>query len=285
MPLKPEELTEEEYEVIIVDKKGDIVQRQKHRCMTYIQDLGNGVILEMVQIPAGFFTMGTTDFSGYSDERPHRQVRILSFYMSKYLITQEQWEIVTRKRKPYRCIGPKRPVDRVSWNDGNDFCKILSKKSGNLYRLPTEAEWEYACRAGTRTAFHYGETITTDLANYVGEHTYLLEPKGIYRHVSTDVGSFPPNAFGLYDMHGNEWEWCADDWHENYSGAPFDGSAWKDRIESAYKVMRGGSWHEPPVNCRSAARLRMDANEAEDLFGFRVAATAGQMDDLRTDHI
>ena len=151
------------------------------------------------------------------------------------------------------------------------FCKALSKKSGRPYRLPGEAEWEYACRAGSGTAFHFGETITTDLANYVGEFTYQNEPKGIYRHVSTEVGQFPPNAFGLYDMHGNIWEWCADDWHDNYTGAPVDGSAWKSRYETVFRVLRGGSWHEPPINCRSATRLKMDAREADDLFGFRVA--------------
>lgn len=139
--------------------------------------------------------------------------------------------------------------------------------------MPAEAEWEYACRAGTRTPFYFGETITTELANFVGEHHYQSESKGIYRHESTDAGSFPPNASGLHDMHGNVWEWCADDWHDDYSGSPIDGKAWIGGKSTADKVMRGGSWHEPPENCRSAARLKMNEKEAEDFFGFRVALT------------
>jgi formylglycine-generating enzyme required for sulfatase activity len=261
----------EEFEVVSVNKNGEIFYRQKHHCTTIIEDLGGGHKLEMVEIPGGMFKMGTSGFSPFDDEKPSHQVRILSFLMSKYPITQQQWEIVTNKVLPYRTKGPKRPVDRVSWNDANEFCRKLSKKSGTPYRLPSEAEWEYACRAGTQTPFHYGETITTELANYVGEHIYQFEPKGIYRHESTDVGSFPPNAFGLYDMHGNIWEWCADDWHDDYSGAPFDGIVWNNKDDPNHKVMRGGSWHEPPVNCRSATRLKMEKKEAEDLFGFRVA--------------
>jgi formylglycine-generating enzyme required for sulfatase activity len=226
----------------------------------------------MVEIPSGIFTMGAIISDGYPDERPPHQVRVSSFRMGKVPVTQEQWKAIMKKDKPYRSKGPRRPVDRVSWKDASEFCRKLSKKTGKPYRLPSEAEWEYACRAGTRTPFHYGETITTGLVNYVGEHRYLLEPKGIYRHASTDVGAFPPNAFGLYDMHGNIWEWCADEWHEDYSGAPADGSAWRNGNEPTYKVMRGGSWHEPPGICRSVTRLRMEENEAEDTFGFRVAA-------------
>ncbi|MBN1877274.1 MAG: formylglycine-generating enzyme family protein, partial [Anaerolineae bacterium] len=115
-----------------------------------------------------------------------------------------------------------------------------------------------------------GPTLTTDLANYVGIHTYLDEPEGIYRHVTTDVGSFPPNAFGLYDMHGNVWEWCADAWHDDYMGAPTDGSVW-EQTSATYRVLRGGCWHDPPTLCRSAARLKYTPNDGEDYFGFRVA--------------
>jgi formylglycine-generating enzyme required for sulfatase activity len=161
-------------------------------------------------------------------------------------------------------------VDRVSWYDAREFCERLSERTGRVYRLPSEAEWEYACRARTTTPFYFGETITTDLANYVGEHIYRSEPKGIYRHETTEVGSFPPNAFGLYDMHGNVWEWCADAWHDNYVGAPADGSVWESRSGSQ-RVLRGGCWHDPPGLCRSAARLKHVPHEGEDFFGFRVA--------------
>jgi formylglycine-generating enzyme required for sulfatase activity len=147
----------------------------------------------------------------------------------------------------------------------------LSKKAGRTYRLPSEAEWEYACRAGTAGAFCFGPTLTTDLANYVGEHTFGLEPKGLYRHETTSVGSFPANAFGVYDMHGNVWEWCADAWHEDYSDAPADGSAWK-RGGASQRVLRGGGWHDPPDLCRSAARLKFEPSDAEDFVGFRVVS-------------
>jgi formylglycine-generating enzyme required for sulfatase activity len=166
------------------------------------------------------------------------------------------------------------PADQWCYSPGEHFAHRMVLPPDYLdrtgYRLPTEAEWEYACRAGTSTPFYCGETLTTDLANYVGEHTYRSEPKGVYRHATTEVGSFPPNAYGLYDMHGNVWEWCADAWHDDYSGAPSDSSIWLDR-RSQLRVLRGGGWHEPPVLCSSAARLRQDAAEADDLFGFRVA--------------
>ena len=267
----PPELGIEEFETVMVNQYGEIIQHKKCRCKTYLEDLGGGMSLELVEVPGEAFMMGTGGFGGYEDERPSHWVQVPAFLIGKYPVTQQQWNQVTRKEKPFRSMGPWRPADRISWMDAEAFCKALSKKSGRPYRLPGEAEWEYACRAGSGTAFHFGETITTDLANYVGEFTYQNEPKGIYRHVSTEVGQFPPNAFGLYDMHGNIWEWCADDWHDNYTGAPVDGSAWKSRYETVYRVLRGGSWHEPPINCRSATRLKMDAREADDLFGFRVA--------------
>jgi serine/threonine protein kinase len=120
------------------------------------------------------------------------------------------------------------------------ICEKLSQKTGKTYRLPSEAEWEYACRAGTTTPFYFGETITTDLVNYNGNSTYASAPKGQYRQQTTPVGSFPPNAFGLYDMHGNVWEWCQDHWHDNYNGAPTDGSAWTDDNDNRSRLLRGG---------------------------------------------
>jgi len=171
---------------------------------------------------------------------------------------------------PCRCRSDDLPVDRVSWHDAQAFCSRLSNLSGRAYRLPAEAEWEYACRAGTRTPFAFGETLTTDLANYVGEHIFRSEPKGSYRHVATKGGTFPPNAYGLGDMHGNVWEWCADDYHLNYLGAPSDGRPWY-MARARERVLRGGCWHDPPWLCRSAARLAQPPGEAEDYFGFRVA--------------
>ena len=137
--------------------------------------------------------------------------------------------------------------------------------------MPSEAEWEYACRAGTTTPFYFGETISSDLANYRSDFTYSNGPKGTYRKQSTEVDQFPPNASGLYDMHGNVLEWCADHWHDNYSGAPVDGSAWLVPGESENRrILRGGSWGLSPVGCRSASRL-WDAPDYIDFYvGFRV---------------
>ncbi len=260
------------FETVTVNVFGEIVERQPCVAEEFVENLGGGVTLEMVVIPSGRFLMGSCAGVGYDDECPQHSVRIPAFLVGKYTVTQEQWAAVMTWAPPYRCAGARHPVDRVSWNDGQEFCRRLSKKLGRSYRLPSEAEWEYACRAGSATPFCYGETIITQLANYVGEYSFRSEPKGVYRHGTTEVGSFPANAFGIYDMHGNVWEWCADSWHDNYAGAPGDGSAWQGRT-GAERVLRGGCWHDPPNLCRSAARLRSAAHEGEDFFGFRVALT------------
>lgn len=259
-----------EFEVVIVNEQGEVILRQTHRAQQFVEELGNGVTLEMISIPKGRFLMGARAGLGYPDEYPQHSVGVGSFLMGKYPVTQEQWEAVMEWTPSYRCQGRKRPVDRVCWRDAVEFCERLSAKAKRAYRLPSEAEWEYACCARTTTPFYFGETITTDLANYVGEHIYRSEPAGVYRHMTTDVGSFPPNAFGLHDMHGNVWEWCADTWHDDYVGAPTDGSVWENGVASP-RVLRGGCWHDPPDLCRSAARLKPASNEGEDYFGFRVA--------------
>lgn len=261
-----------EFEVPTVDDRGQIVKRQAHSAQQFVEALGEGIVLEMVAVPGGTFLMGSRAGHGYEDEYPAHSVRVPPFFLGKYPLTQVQWQAVMGRLPPCRGQGPRRPVDRVSWHDAIQFCARLSQHTGRAYRLPSEAEWEYACRAGTTTPFYCGPTITTDLANYVGAHTYLAEPEGVYRHETTEGGRFPPNAFGLYDMHGNVWEWCADDWHDGYTGAPTDGSAWV-RQDAAHRVMRGGSWHDPPRLCRCAARLKQAPNEGEDFFGFRVALT------------
>ena len=208
--------------------------------------------------------------------------------MGKYSVTQEQWyaiALATRVKvdidlnpDPSYFKGDDRPVTNVNWDQCVEFCKRLSKLTGRDYRLPSEAQWEYAIRAGTTTPFYFGETITTDLANYRGVDleyqgqiylgTYASEPKGQYRGKTTPLGQFPPNAFGLYDMHGNVWEWCADDWHDNYNGAPNDGSAWISSDNNTTKIIRGGSYAYDPRFCRSASR---SLNFARDYYyGFRV---------------
>ncbi|MDE5123725.1 MAG: formylglycine-generating enzyme family protein, partial [Trichodesmium sp. St19_bin1] len=165
------------------------------------------------------------------------------------------------------------PVERVSWNNATEFCEKLSKKTGRDYRLPSEAEWEYTCRAGTTTPFYFGETITGELANYEASETYADEPKREYREQTTPVGQFPPNAFGLYDMHGNVWEFCQDVWHSNYDGTPVDGSAWVNGGNSSLRVARGGSWVNYPRWCRSAFRFSYNSVVAVNAnMGFRVVS-------------
>ena len=223
----------------------------------------------MIAIPGGKFLMGTEDeeierlvkeydWEGFRREKPQHEVTVQPFLMGKYPITQAQYQEVMGKNPSY-FKGDNRPVERVSWNDAVEFCQRLSKQTVQEYRLPTEAEWEYACRAGTTTPYHFGETITDKLANYdgnVGE--------------TTSVGQFPPNAFGLYDMHGNIWEWCQDNWHDNYEDAPNDGRVWVSGVGSM-KVVRGGSWYRLPRGCRSASRSGDFPDLTDDHYGFRVA--------------
>ncbi|QIR40310.1 formylglycine-generating enzyme family protein [Tolypothrix sp. PCC 7910] len=257
--------------------------RERRQAQHYIEDLGTGVKLEMVLIPGGSFMMGSPeDEEGHSSaESPQHSVTIKPFFMGQYPVTQAQWQAVASLPKikqqlkpiPSNFKGTDRPVENISWDDAVEFCDRLTRKTKRKYRLPSEAEWEYACRAGTSTPFHFGETITTDLANYDGNYTYGDAPKGVYREETTPVGNFGvANAFGLYDMHGNVREWCMDNWHENYKGAPTDGSAWLiDNDNNSFRLLRGGSWLFYPANCRSASRDNYDADFRIDYIGFRVA--------------
>ncbi len=269
-----------QFEIVIVNRRGEITSRKRSQAQFFAENLGGGVILEMVAISGGTFLMGSpkTEEGRYDDESPQHTVRVAPFFMAKYPVTQAQWKAVAAFPKinidlnpePSYFKGANRPVENVSWDEAVEFCARLAKKTGKTYRLPSEAEWEYACRAGTTTPFHFGETITTDLANYNGSVTYASEPKGIYRQKTTDVGSFPPNGFGLYDMHGNVWEWCADTWHENYQGAPAGGSVWESGGNQDSRVLRGGSWDLSAVYCRSAPRFGSSAGYRHGYLGFRV---------------
>jgi len=233
-------------------------------------DLGKGVKLKMVLIPPGEFMMGSPDNEeGRGDEEgPQHRVRISKgFYLGVYEVTQEQYQAVMGTNPSY-FKGAKNPVECVLWDECQEFCKKLSARAGVAARLPTEAEWEYACRAGTTTPFHFGETISTDLANYDGDYTYGKGRKGEYRGKTMPVGSFPPNAWGLHDMHGNVWEWCKDTWHSGYKGAPSDGSAWAGG--EAARVVRGGCWYSYPQFCRSSYRLWFHPGIRDSSLGFRV---------------
>jgi len=261
-----------------------IVKHHQKRAYRFTEDLGNGVELEMVAIPSGSFLMGSPkdEPEQRSSESPQHRVAVKSFLMGKYPVTQAQWQAVAAlppvntelNSNPSTFKGASRPVEEVSWYDAVEFCARLSQKTGRQYRLPSEAEWEYACRAGTTTPFHFGETITTDLANYNGDYIYGSGSKGKFSEETTPVGSFGvANDFGLYDMHGNVLEWCADHWHENYEGAPTDGSAWVDDNENKnrYRLLRGGSWISLPELCRSACRFNSRPGSfLVNLIGFRL---------------
>ena len=235
------------------------------------ENLGNGVVLEMVAIPGGKFLMGSPEGQGYDRERPQHQVTIQPFYMGKYPVTQAQWERVAYlpkvkidlRSKPSHFQGANLPVENVSWHDAQEFCVRLSKATGKLYRLPSEAEWEYACRANTTTPYYFGDTITTDLVNHRNKYGQ-----------TTEVGKFPPNAFGLYDMHGNVWEWCEDGWHKNYINAPIwpnSSIAWMSNDNN--RVLRGGQWYLNPSYCRSASRSYNSGDRRNKDNGFRLVVS------------
>jgi formylglycine-generating enzyme required for sulfatase activity len=286
----------------------------------------DGLELTMLKIPAGSFLMGSPQGEeGRIDaEGPQHRVEIGEFLMGQTPITQAQWRVVAGWQPPdgeswgrMLKLNPsyfqssdkrksgnfglfdgeentdQRPVEQVSWEDAIEFCKRLSKCTGRNYSLPSEAQWEYACRAGSSTPFHFGETISSELANYDGRRTYSDGPSGEYRGQTrpvgmfsanaSDVKPFPANAWGLYDMHGNVWEWCLDQWHSNYDldRVPKDGSAWLEadaKQANDYKddrfikrLLRGGSWDNHPGDCRSAFRSHYKpGNVLIDSGGLRV---------------
>ena len=277
------------------------------------EPLENAIALTMLWIPSGRFWMGSPaqEPDREDDEGPLHLVQLEGFFMGQAPITQAQWREVAgwqprdgeswgrelqlnpsyfhagygEKGGNARLLAgelntDQRPVEQVSWEDAIEFCNRLSQRTGRHYSLPSEAQWEYACRAGSSTPFNFGETINTELANYNGNHAYGDFPKGKYRKQTTPVGMFPANAWGLRDMHGNVWEWCLDQWHDNYEGAPKDGSAWvdadttradvnkDDRLIS--RLLRGGSWFSLPGSCRSAFRLHHRPGLVISYVGLRV---------------
>ncbi|MEO1622874.1 MAG: formylglycine-generating enzyme family protein [Cyanobacteria bacterium J06632_3] len=296
------------------DTKPELVVRYRERqAQFFIEDsltLGSEQTpLDMVLIPAGEFLMGSPpdelgrdvygklndDFKDVDVEGPQHVVTLPSFFMGKYPITQAQWRAVAKlpslKQEldpdPSKFKGDNRPVEQVSWLDATEFCARLQRHTQRPYRLPSEAQWEYACRAGTTTPFHFGNSITTALANYRGTDweyegntysgSYGQGPHGEYREETTDVGSFDiANAFGLYDMHGNVWEWCLDHWHPTYEGAPTDGSEWLSSDENASRIIRGGSLALNPEYCRSAIRVYDTPESRSDYSGFRVVCSSAR---------
>jgi formylglycine-generating enzyme required for sulfatase activity len=261
------------FETVSVDSNGEIIVRQSGSASCLVERLAVALSLDLVLIPGGTFMMG--DNAHHPDEQPIRQVTLSPFYMSKYAITQAQYRQVMGEHLG-NGWGADYPVEKINWDDAIAFCTKLSQKTGKQYSLPSEAQWEYACRAQTTSNFHFGETITTDLVNYNGEYPYNGAPVGQNRDRSTPVGTFPPNVFGLYDMHGNVWEWCLDRYQPNYLTAPIDGSAVLDIPESAgnsKRVMRGGAWDYVAKGCRSAVRCSLDSSLRMNGCGFRVILT------------
>ena len=233
----------------------------------YGKELNSGLAGEFVLIAAGEFMMGSpeSEIDRFDDEGPVQKVTIKNpFYIGKYPVTQKQW-IAVMGNNPSQLKGEDRPVESVSWNDAQEFIKKLNHlEKTDKYRLPFEAEWEYACRAGTKTRYSFG-----DDKSKLGDYAWYGENAGSETH---SVGLKKPNPWGLYDMHGNVWEWCQDKYHDSYSVAPSDGSAW-DSGSSSHSVYRGGSWHRDARYCRSALRLKSDPDDRDGDLGFRVLRT------------
>jgi len=273
-----------------------VIRKEQRQARYYTEVLSENVGLEMTLIPGGTFLMGSPEdeLERRKNESPQHRVTVPSFFIGRYPITQAQWRVVAGWEPVERKLDlepfyfkedpPKkldefnlkafsrwdRPVERVSWYDAKEFCARLSQKTKKEYRLPTEAEWKYACRAGTTTPFHFGKIITTDYVNYDGNYTYGESSKGEYRGQTTPVGYFQvANAFGLYDMHGNVYEWCEDDYHKTYKNSPTNGSAWLSDKNNT-KILRGGCWSRYPNNCRCAYRFGDDPAFSHYNIGLRV---------------
>ena len=245
----------------------------------YVETLGNiqgkPIGLEMVLIPAGRFSIGSPISEANRDEAesPRHIINVPSFFMSRFPITQRQWKVLMDNNPAIFIGNGDRPVETVSWDEVQVFCQKLGDLTGKPYRLPSESEWEYTCRAGTLTAFSFGETIAANLANFNAAKPYLYAPQGLSNFTTTEVGTYPANGFGLHDMHGNVWEWCADNWHDDYDLLPKDASAWTAGGDRSCRVIRGGSWRDPAHYCRSAARSKNAANQGDRATGFRIAVT------------
>jgi formylglycine-generating enzyme required for sulfatase activity len=279
-----------DFEFVSIDTCGHEVKRDRGQASFFTEALGDGVIMEMVQIPEGTTQLGSPKSEQgrvNNEEEPHF-VTPAPYFISKYPITQAQWKAVAFLPKvehgldsdPSFFKGSSRPVEQVSWYEAVEFCARLSRVSGRSYLLPTEVEWEYACRAGTPTPFHFGETLTTDLANYCGEDHYGKQrtsqgifysgsygkgSTGIDRKETTEVNHFQAaNGFGLYAMHGTVWEWCSRR-HESHLDGESPGEE-----DQRQRPLRGGSWKSSPLMCRSASRLTKPPAYRESFVGFRV---------------
>lgn len=286
-----------EFTTVTLDTNGNTIERRQLTASRFIEKIAPGIEIEMVEVPAGSFLMGTSKseearyLNEYvkrgidvkqatewiNDEQPQHLVEVSSFSIGRYPVTQEQWEVVAGwsmvkmelNPKPSRFRGAKRPVENINWYEATEFCQRLSLRTGREYRLPSESEWEYACRAGTATPFTFGETITTDIVNYDGNRPFGGAPVGLYRRETTDVGSLEiENAFGISEMHGNVWEWCADLYTQ------YQKATGEEPTSSTSRVVRGGSWNYYSNVCRSAFRYWFRPDVRDLNIGLRVVVGA-----------
>jgi formylglycine-generating enzyme required for sulfatase activity len=223
-----------------------------------VLDCGNGVKLELVKVAAGSFNMGSNESEC---QKPIHRVNLREFMIGKYPVTQAQYQAVTGKN-PSNFKDTQSPVESITWHDALKFCEELSKKTGQKVKLPTEAQWEYACRAGSTSKYCFGDDV-----NKLGDYAWYSQNSGIKTH---PVGEKLANPWGLHDMHGNVWEYCEDVWHENYNGAPTNGSAWLNGGDQYIRAKRGGSWLNLDFVCRSADRHSDNPDLTFSLTGFRV---------------
>src|SRR5271165_3317758 len=300
------------FDAVTVDEKGVRAPPERYSAAAFTEALGSGGGLDMVSIPAGSFTMGSPadEPERQPNEGPQHHVTLASFFIGASPITQAQWAAVVSEHpdRIHRDLDANRsffkgidlPAESITWNQAEEFCLRLATITGRSYRLPSEAEWEYACRAGTTTPFNFGPTITSELANYCGtggavcgdsdsksiasvvyagvnygSGAYGRGPAGIFRGTTTRPGTFPPNRFGLYDMHGNVWEYCLDKASENYADVARDGSAELAGPRDAPRILRGGSWSHNPAICRSAYRDSIAPGNSgwQGRIGLRVVCT------------
>jgi formylglycine-generating enzyme required for sulfatase activity/nucleoside phosphorylase len=272
-------LSSHNFEYLLVNNRGEVISKEKGQSQYFIEALGDNVELEMIFLQGGQFIMGSIN-SSELNEQPHHKVTIGAFFIGKHQITQAQWKIVSSFPKikydlnpePSYFKGETRPVENITWYEATEFCQRLTKFTDINYRLPSEAEWEYACRANTNTSFSCGETLSKEIANYLENQDFETAEEGKYVNQTTVVMSFSPNALGLYDMHGNTKEWCNDNWHNNYQGSPLDGSPWLVGGSSLFKVLRGGSCFSKIEDCRSASRYKNLMRDKNYLTGFRIVS-------------
>jgi formylglycine-generating enzyme required for sulfatase activity len=300
------------FDYATIDEKGARMPAERASASIFTETLGAGVGLDVVSIPAGVFTMGSPKYEPErrANEGPQHSVTLGRFFIGGFPVTQAQWAAVVTAHPaklayeldPYPSFfkNDDLPVETIAWNQADEFCRRLAEMTRRDYRLPSEAEWEYSCRAGSTGPFNVGPTITTDLANYCGEGgavcgqsdgksvasdvydgvtygsgAYDQGPVGIFRATTTPKGTFPPNRFGLYDMHGNVWEYCLDAANPTYADAPADGGAYLSGPPGSNRILRGGSWSHNPAICRSAYRdvIAPDNPGWQGRIGLRVACT------------